>query len=159
MAVGTPVVDSLVYRTDSSDAWMDYDVDTVITLANVGDYVQFRNLSEKLSTSTESYVQFSMTGEIAASGNIQSMLNWNSSCNDYCYYNLFNQCKGILNAPELSVSKLGISCYENMFNGCEGLKNAPKLISEILVDSCYKNMFSGCASLKIAPELPATTLA
>jgi hypothetical protein len=83
--ISNPVVYSLVYRTDSSAAWMDYDINTLITLSKVGDYVQFKNTASTLNTSAN-VIWFGMSGKIAASGNIQSMLNWSDSCTDYCYH-------------------------------------------------------------------------
>ena len=78
---------------------------------------------------------------------------------EYCYYNMFNSCKSLVNAPELPATTLDDRCYYSMFQGCTSLVNAPELPATTLADYCYASMFSGCTSLVNAPELPATTLA
>lgn len=64
---GSPTVDGLQYRIGTSGEWLPYTIDTVITLANVGDIVQFQNTKEALSSNYNIYVKFVMTGKIAAS--------------------------------------------------------------------------------------------
>ena len=44
------------------DNWNSYQIDQVITLQNIGDYVQFENNSNNLSTNGNNYVQFIMNG-------------------------------------------------------------------------------------------------
>ena len=127
MAAGSPTTYGLQYRTDSSDTWMDYTIDTVITLAKVGDYVQFKNTENTLSTSYSDCVYFVMSGKIAASGNIQSMLNWSDSCSEYCYRRMFDGCTSLTQAPELPATKLADHCYGNMFFNCTSLTKAPEL--------------------------------
>lgn len=75
-----------------------------------------------------------------------------------CYYNMFNGCKSLVNAPELPATTLAGSCYSSMFYGCTSLVNAPELPATTLKDSCYYYMFNGCTSLVNAPELPAIIL-
>ena len=157
--VGSPTVSGLQYRTDSSAAWSSYTIDDVITLANVGDYVQFQNSESNLSSNTSNYVNFVMTGSIEASGNTQSLLNYSESCSSYCFFSLFNGCAVLTAAPELPSSSLANSCYRAMFGGCSSLAVAPKLVATTLFDSCYRAMFLNCSSLVTPPELPATTLA
>lgn len=65
----SPTVDGLQYRTSTTNAWQQYNIDTVITLANENDIVQFRNTNNALGkyvSSTFHYVQFVMTGSIKA---------------------------------------------------------------------------------------------
>ena len=75
-----------------------------------------------------------------------------------CYY-MFENCTGIVTAPELPATTLIDHCYNGMFYSCTGLTTAPELPATILANSCYYRMFSNCKSLTTAPELPATTLA
>lgn len=77
-----------------------------------------------------------MTGRIAASGNIQTLLK--SSGDVYV-------------APSF--------CYRNIFKSCTSLTTAPKLPATTLLDHCYLDAFNGCTSLITAPALPATALA
>ena len=78
---------------------------------------------------------------------------------NYCYYELFKNCKSLTQAPELPATTLVVNCYNSMFSGCTSLTQAPKLPATILAERCYNSMFYGCTSLTQAPELPATTLA
>ena len=139
---------------------------TTITLPNVGDKVYFRageGGNTAMASSTADYNKFSIiTGRIAASGNIMSLLNGgapDSILADYCYANMFNGCTSLAQAPELPVTTLADRCYTSMFNGCTSLAQAPELPATTLANRCYANMFNNCTSLAQAPELPATTLA
>lgn len=75
-----------------------------------------------------------------------------------CYYNMFNGCTSLVNAPELPATTLAQYCYQSMFNECTSLVAAPELPATTLASGCYLQMFYGCTSLVTAPELPATTL-
>ena len=103
--------------------------------------------------------EFTMTGNIAASGNIMSLLNFSTTLSEYVFYKLFNNCTSLTQAPELPATTLGRLCYFYMFNGCTSLTTAPALPATTLASDCYNQMFNGCTSLTQAPELPATTLA
>lgn len=155
---GSPNVSGLKYRLSSSDSWSTYTIDTVIEL-DKDEYVEFFNSNSLLSNSSSNYVQFVMTGKIAASGNIQSLLNYSNSCNSYCYKSLFQNCTSLINSPELPALKLKIWCYAYMFKNCTSLTKAPELPATTLYDYCYCEMFNNCSSLTLPPELPATILA
>lgn len=154
---GSPNVSGLKYRLSSSDPWSTYTIDTVIDL-DKDEYVEFFNSIDSLSLSYNDYVQFVMTGKIAASGNIQSLLNYSDSCHVSCYNALFVGCTSLIKAPELPSTKLADRCYFQMFYGCSSLIQAPKLPSIILANNCYRSMFAYCTSLTSAPALPATSL-
>lgn len=156
---GTPTVSGLEYRQGTSGGWTPYTIDTVITLENVGDVVQFQNTKQTLSSSSSKYVKFVMTGLISASGNIQSMLNYIEQCKDYCYYQMFNNCSSLITAPELPSTTLAWYCYNYMFYKCSSLTTAPSLPATTLAYYCYYAMFYGCSSLTTVPLLSATTLA
>ena len=104
-----------------------------------------------------------MSGKIAASGNIMSLLD--TTCqstpisNTYCYYRMFYNCTSLTTAPALPATTLADYCYDSMFYGCTKLVSAPALPATTLKKFCYQNMFKGCTLLTTAPVLPATTLA
>lgn len=77
---------------------------------------------------------------------------------DWCYYNMFYNCKSLTTAPALPATTLANGCYNNMFRGCTSLTTAPALPATTLANYCYDSMFQDCISLTTAPELPATTL-
>jgi len=171
-AKGSPTVNGLQYRTNDS-SWKSYDIDTDISL-NQNEYVEFRNMKNELSIGYpdfdiqdedididvyfDNYVQFAITGQVNSTGNIQSMLNYSDSCTNYCYFNMFNGCSGLLTAPELPASGLAKYCYSNMFKDCTSLTQAPELPASTLANYCYMNMFYNCINLLTTPELPATTI-
>ena len=148
------------------EIWEPFTVgETTITLPNVGDKVYFRageGGNTAMASSINDCNNFSIiTGRIAASGNIMSLLNGGSPDSiiaTYCYSNMFNGCTSLVQAPELPATTLKNYCYSNMFKGCTSLAQAPELPATTLNTYCYSNMFKGCTSLAQAPELPATTL-
>ena len=135
---------------------------TTITLVNVGDKVYFRGDNTTVSESSSIYYKFVMSGKIAASGNIMSLLD--TTCqsttisNSYCYGYLFYNCTSLTTAPALPATTLVSSCYDSMFRSCKSLTTAPSLPATTLASSCYDSMFRDCKSLTTAPALPATTL-
>ena len=161
------------YSTDG-DMWIPVDFSSatttttgVITLNDAGDKVYFRNTFEGVakvfSTDPSCAYKFIMTGSIAASGNVMSLIDKSCKakeipCGD-CFRNLFQDCTALTSAPSLPATTLAGSCYEYMFDGCTNLTSAPELPATTLATSCYSSMFSGCTALKSAPKLPATTLA
>ena len=144
--------------TSTNYNWIKYTKDTVIELTNVNDFVLFRNTSETFST-TERLIKFEMTGKIAATGNIQSLLNFSENVPIYSFYKLFDNCKSLLTAPQLLAKNVGPYSYALMFNNCTSLINSPKLTSTELAYGCYRYMFAGCTALKNAPNLLAEILA
>ena len=149
------------------EIWEPFTVgETTITLPNVGDKVYFRageGGNAAMASSINDYNNFSIiTGRIAASGNIMSLLNGDSPDSiiaTYCYYGMFYGCTSLAQAPELPATTLATRCYANMFRGCTSLAQAPELPATTLATYCYYDMFRDCTSLAQAPELPATTLA
>ena len=156
---GSPTVEGIQYRIGTSGGWSPYTIDTVLTLANVGDCVQFQNTLETLGTDDNNYASFVITGQIAASGNCMSMLNFSDKVSSYAFNRLFEDCSSLTSAPELPATTLASYCYQYMFHNCTSLTSAPELPATSLVNSCYQYMFYGCTSLVNAPALPATTLA
>ena len=149
----------LEYRTNTNVEWQNYRLGTTINLANIDDWVEMRN--QGLQTNITPH-QFGMTGKIAASGNIQYLLDKTGellSAPSTCYYTMFQGCTSLTTAPSLPATTLADGCYARMFEGCTSLTTAPSLPATTLADNCYNAMFTGCTSLTTAPELPATTLA
>ena len=150
----------LEYRTNTNVEWQNYTLGTTINLANIDDWVEMRNRG--LQTNDIGGHQFTMTGKIAASGNIQYLLDKTGellSAPDYCYQQMFAGCTSLTTAPSLPATTLANYCYFAMFVGCTSLTTAPSLPATTLANYCYSAMFKGCTSLTTAPSLPATTLA
>ena len=192
--VGSPNAISLEYKVDDGE-WKSYTVGEVIDLTH-GQEVSFRagaSGNSSFSQTGADYYTFSIIGtgsgknEIAASGNIMSLLSNEEKLTipcPYCFYSLFSGCSilttapelpatslaegcycnmfystSLTSAPELPATTLSQSCYSEMFFRCSSLTTAPKLPATTLAEGCYRNMFYGCTSLTTAPVLPATTLA
>ncbi|MBO7429389.1 MAG: hypothetical protein J6U56_00020 [Spirochaetia bacterium] len=161
---------SLEYSTDG-ETWELFDLNNVdpannktVTLANAGDKVYLRATGTNDSFSENlKYIKFKMTGSIAASGNIMSLLD--KDCiskvipSNYCFQYLFGNCSVLVTAPELPATTLTYKCYYNMFCNCTALTTAPDLPATTLTAGCYWGIFSDCSSLAKAPALPATNLA
>ena len=158
---------SLEYSNDLVE-WTEFDFRTqpTIELAKAGDKVYFRNADDGVaagfSLSSHGYYAFNMSGSIAASGNIMSLIDKSCASTTIpcanCFYGLFENCTSLTSAPELPATTLAEYCYTAMFSGCTKLVTAPTLPATTLSESCYHSMFEGCTKLAAAPELPATTL-
>ncbi|MCQ2253616.1 MAG: hypothetical protein MJZ61_09210 [Bacteroidales bacterium] len=132
----------------------------------------------------DQYTRFIMTGQIAASGSVMSLLdNGTGTLNEVserdCFTKLFLDCTSLTQAPELPAMSVSENGYHNMFNGCTSLTKAPEIPAtdmnllsceamfanctslvegpSVLYASapfCYEGMFSGCINLTKAPKLP-----
>lgn len=155
MAVnGTPTKSqAFEYSTDEINWSVFTPGTTTITLANVGDKVYFRGDNTTVSQSSSIYYKFVMSGKIAASGNIMSLLD--KTCqsttisNAYCYYRMFRGCTSLTTAPVLPATTLTNDCYNQMFFNCTSLTTAPALPATTLANYCYGSMFRGCTSLQV----------
>ena len=155
-ANGSPTVSGLHYRLGKSGTWLPYTPGSTITLAAVGDSVQFWNSASTLSLSSGNYVQFAMTGQIGAFGKVNSLLN-GAALSTACFRNLFNGCAALKSAPELPDENAVLQCYHGMFNS-SGIIHPPALPAMRLATSCYFGMFSYCTDLIETPALPAPYL-
>jgi hypothetical protein len=143
--------------TYNYENWESNDDGTTITLANVGDKVYFRAKQDNerfvspiydmdYGNYLYGYNNFEMTGKIAASGNLNTLLKADGSVldlteRDYCYANMFQNCTALTQAPELPATTLADYCYYFMFDGCTSLIKAPELPAEYLTEACYTRMF------------------
>ena len=155
-----------IFQTSSDGSiWEDYS--STKTLNN-GEklYVRCKTTRETIQGTTQKVVTFSMSGQIEAYNNINSLLSPDfysirdlSPYGDDCFKECFKYCTSLIKAPLLPATTLAWSCYYQMFYGCTSLAKAPELPAiTISSDYCYYGMFYGCTSLTKAPELPATTL-
>ena len=142
----------------NNDRWQTWDL-SAVTLHD-GDKMYLKSDDEiPVGELYNIYKYFVMSGSIAASGNIMSLLNFSTTLAEYGLTCLFRNCTSLTQAPELPATTLSSNCYASMFDGCTSLTTAPELPATTLSSNCYASMFQGCTSLTTAPELPATTLA
>ena len=166
----------LQYSTDDCESWQTVDFSTstttgTIMLEEANDKVYFRNIRQasdvsgfsKDYASGNNHYQFKMSGSIAASGNVMSLVDSDVETEiipaEYCFYRLFEDCKALTSAPELPADILKDNCYDSMFIRCMNLTSAPELPAMNLAKYCYESIFYRCTSLKKAPALNAMNLA
>ena len=167
---GSPSSKTILYSTDAVN-WSAYTIGTDIVLENVGDKVWMKagegGNSGGWHTSAMSFYRFKMTGLIAASGNLMSIVDGETETfTAKVFRSLFQGCTSLTTAPALPATTLAKNCYCKMFDRCSSLISVPAVLpAETLVagtnidSGCYAQMFYGCTSLTTAPALPATTLA
>ena len=144
-----------IYTSIDGQVWIPWDGSNIALNNGQGIYVW--NKTNTLNTGWGS-LKFIMSGSIAASGNVDSMINF-SELTVSCYQGLFNGCAALTTAPVLPATTLTTSCYQIMFQNCTSLTIAPELPATQLAQQCYAFMFYNCTALIAAPNLPATTLA
>ena len=179
---------SIYYKIGDDGLWKLWDCTATSLSNNKKMYLERFDRSDGISSNDfADYCTFKMTGSIAASGDIASLiyyrytpysllgcfaklfenctsltqaptLNNFDSIPAYFYASMFKGCTSLTQAPALPATSLAASCYESMFQGCTSLTQAPALPATTLAERCYSYMFSGCTSLVTAPALPATTL-
>ena len=142
---------NIMYSGDNWN-WFNFSYnDTIITLENIGDKVYMCGENESLfDPNTATITNFSMTGRIAASGDVTTLLNLNgleTLTALGCFLGLFENCTSLETAPELPATTLSSNCYGAMFRGCTNLTVAPHLPATTLAENCYWAMFAGCESL------------
>ena len=161
--IGDPDPITLEYSTNGS-TWTPYTIGGAITISN-GENLMFRageTGNEGFSKGKDNYYQFKISGEVAAKGNIMSLLDRTCARNSvpsFAFNNLFSDCKGLTEAPDLPATDLAEGCYASMFAGCTSLTKAPVLPATKMAEDCYAYMFSWCSNLTTAPALSATELA
>ena len=126
--------------------WQTWDL-SAVSLAD-GDKMYIKSDDEiPIGEAYNIYKKFVMTGSIAASGNVMSLLNFSTILTNYAFYSMFSECTSLTTAPELPATTLANNCYNDMFKGCTALTTAPELPATTLVDECYKDMFWNCTNL------------
>ena len=135
--------------------WNTYTFGNTITLSNVWNKVYFRNASDTSTTfslNTSQFFYFSMTWSIAASGDVNYLINKNSTetVSDYCYYQLFYNCSALTTPPKLPATTLSVWCYYYMFAACTNLNWLPELPATTLSNNSYYYMFMNCSKIKLS---------
>ena len=150
---------TLMYSTDNGATWSNMTTSTSISLST-GDSVYVRGV---LSANTDEYdyTQFTISGDVKASGKINALWNYedtSAALKRYCGFRMFEGCSGLTDASELEMpDTTANNCYERMFYGCSNLTRVYNVLpATTLSQHCYAYMFNGCSSLTTAPELPAT---
>ena len=153
-----------LWWSNNGGDWARWEENVPVRLENAGDriYVSGNN-PNGFSFGEKNKTRFKMTGKIAASGSVMSLVDEKGKAteipNNCCFYELFRNCTSLIQAPDLPATTLTDSCYYGMFGECVNMTVAPELPAMELKPYCYSTMFRQCKSLLVAPELPAMTLA
>ena len=177
--VGSAPAVSLETSFSGTDGtWTPFTIGSTTLALNKGESVYFRagdggtlgdGVNQSFASSATVYNQFVMTGRIAASGDISSILDRNRSIpyfaatGDYparssTFVSLFSGCSVLTSAPELPALKIVARSYQGMFSGCTALTRAPVLPAYSLANYSYLNMFDGCSALSYV-DVCATSFA
>lgn len=166
---GDPSWDGVMKYSTDTIKWFTWDGSEISAVDAGGEYkLYLAGTSNTIVTGgTSSQKKWTLTGSnIACSGNIESLLDHatvaagnHPTMGNNCYSHMFNNCTGLIMAPELPSVTLSANCYAGIFQGCTSLTTAPALPATTLANGCYSCMFYGCTTLATAPALPATTLA
>ena len=93
---------------------------------------------------------FVMTGSIAASGNIMSLVDKTCASktipNDYCFGGLFWGCDVMTTPPELPATTLLQDSYMSMFQGCTAMTSIV-IKATTLAKGSLSDMLANCSSL------------
>lgn len=106
--------------TDNGNTWSSWD-GSEVTLDN-GESACVKNNNSTLSVDGSDYFTLGADGEVEASGDIMSLLNYATELYPYCFYALFSFASGLVKAPDLKATTLANHCYEFMFNGCTSIR-------------------------------------
>ena len=144
--VGTYNNGTLEYSIDNI-TWNTWDGSAISASANNNIYLRGNNNSH-FATDYYIYCQFDLMGSnISCSGNIETLLDWQTVKNgehptmdSYCYFGIFYECTSLTSAPELPATTLASRCYDQMFYGCTSLTTAPALPATTLADYWYDQM-------------------
>ena len=159
---------TLEYFT-SDRTWTVWDGTSALSaVADDGEYFLYlRGTGNTVITGNNLNCKWVLSGaDVKCIGNIENLLNYatvesgaHPDMASNCYYNMFNSCTSLTQAPSLPATALSTGCYSGMFYGCTSLTQAPVLPATTVASNCYSTMFHSCTSLTQAPTLPATKLA
>lgn len=162
----SPPTISLQYSLNAA-TWETFAVgSTVLTLA-YGKRVWFKatTTNSRFASSTAAYHKFVFSGNVAASGDITSLLNGTTplttlaSGNNYAFASLFRESK-LVEAPDLPLVTINSTqIYTSMFNGCASLTKVAKFPASVGAGSypLGSSMYNGCASLTDV-DMSSTTI-
>lgn len=132
-------------------SWTPYAKETTLTLSNADDKVYFKAIGQNTRFSSGQDVNnyFSLTGKIAASGNINSLLEEDEETartmslagRQWCFSRLFDGQSALVEPPELPATEIDVGSYYALFANT-GIRNSVSLPATKVYDNSYKYLFS-----------------
>ena len=153
-----PTPPKLQYSLNDVEHWTEYEMNQIIPLAKDAKvFFKANGQNERISAppimGPPQIYQFVMEGKIAASGNIQYLLDDTGSRADvpnYCYTNMFLSCSSLTQAPALPATTLANYCYGDMFNNCPEFS---KVHMKIEMKEVYKLPLHGDTTKTVVYDL------
>ena len=102
------------------------------------------------------YTRIYIGGNVACSGNIMSLANFNTTPTEYQFYDLF-QGSDITSAPDLPATTLTTGCYSKMFFNCSKLNYVKAMFTDISAQDCLTDWLSGVSSTGTFVKNPEAT--
>jgi hypothetical protein len=145
------------YSTDGK-VWNAYNNRDTIILAKVGDFVKFVNSRNTFSSDPNLYkpeVRFALSGKVAASGELGSLLNYADVWPKYCFSHAFRNQNSLTAAPYVACDTAGEWTLDYAFNGCRNLKRIRVDIKNHHLNpdnnkfDSVGGMLGGCSSLNL----------
>lgn len=137
---------------------------SAIMLPKVGSkvYIRATTANERISTADSATNRFDLTGKIAASGNIISLLDktlQQTTITSYAFARLFAEQSALVTPPYFNAAEINMYGCQRTFQDCTSLLYAPELPMTTLANRAYMRMFDGCTSMKYPPSiLPASNI-
>ena len=110
-----------------------------------GDKMYVKAYWSTTAVPTKCYTRIYISGNVACSGNIMSLANFNTIPSEYQFYDLF-QGSDITSAPDLPATTLTKGCYSKMFNGCSKLNYVKAMFTDISAQDCLTDWLSGVST-------------
>ena len=98
--------------TDLGKTWSGYASGTKLDLA-AGETVQFWNKNQACGYPD----RFSLSGKVAASGNIQSLLDFSETCPYRGFHSIFDGQSALVAAPDMPAHTIDAEAYDSMYSG------------------------------------------
>lgn len=138
---GTPstTANKVIQYKLNNGQWQTWDL-SAVTLHD-GDKMYLKS-DDNISTGESSYriyKKFVMSGSIAASGNIMSLVNFSDTLPYNGFMHLFQYCTSLTTAPELPATTLPSGCYQQLFYGCSKLNYIKAMFTTIILESALYN--------------------
>ena len=152
---------TLEYSTDGT-RWYPMTTSTTIPLNNGASLYVRGKLTG--NNTIEDYTQFTITGSVAAKGNINCIWdyeNLNAPLKERCGWRMFRNCEGLSDVTQIALPAtiLANACYQDLFFECTNIHFSPQLPATIMAQECYRGMFVRCTNLEVMPLLPSIALA
>lgn len=141
--------------------WQDWDYST-IDLDN-GEWVKMRGDNPLgFSRVFNQYSTFAVTGSVAGSGNIMTLIDMTGETDtipcDYCFGSIFSGATGLTSAPDFPAVNLTSGCYYMAFANSGVVTPMSELPARSVPASAYFGMFNKASHLATPPQIGSPSM-